>query len=64
MTDVRVLKIEDIHFDYVATCVEGTAVCRSGDGPVLRRRVAILASDYWTQETAARALEQAASDIL
>ncbi|SDZ02932.1 hypothetical protein SAMN05444004_10598 [Jannaschia faecimaris] len=63
MSNLRVLRIENVRFDYLQSFVEGIAVCCGADGKVDRRRLSIQADPYWCHETASSALRQVASNI-
>lgn len=56
MTDPRVIRIEDIHFDYLGARIEGTAICRAANGVLTRRRLSVPGDLTWTHGQAVRAL--------
>lgn len=60
----HVLRIESVHFDYLRSCLVGTAVCTDPNGTILRRHVEIVADPFWPHDVASAALLATARDLL
>lgn len=56
MTQPRVIRIEDVRFDYLRATIAGTAVCRAANGVLTRRRLTIPGDLLWTHNQAVHAL--------